>query len=81
MGLSAAFLEDGLRWTGILQPRISVTRLYNKDPKPLREDLPKIFKLIAAGKIDALVTLTLPYWRHVRLWRGWQAVRCRTRSC
>jgi NADPH2:quinone reductase len=37
-----------------------ITRLYRKDPKPLHEDLPKIFELVAAGKIDPLITLTLP---------------------
>ena len=31
-------------------------RLYKKDPKPLREDLPKIFSLLAEKKIDPLVT-------------------------
>lgn len=37
-----------------------ISRLYRKDPKPLHEDLPKIFALVAAGKIDPLITLTLP---------------------
>jgi NADPH2:quinone reductase len=37
-----------------------ITRLYRKDPKPLHEDLPKIFALVAVGKIDPLITLTLP---------------------
>ncbi len=34
--------------------------LYRKDPKPLREDLPKIFALIAEKKLDPLVSVTLP---------------------
>jgi len=34
--------------------------LYRKDPKPLREDLLKIFALLAANKIDPLVTRTFP---------------------
>lgn len=37
-----------------------ITRLYRKDPKPLHEDLPKIFALVAAAKVDPLITLTLP---------------------
>lgn len=37
-----------------------ISRLYRKDPKPLHEDLPKIFALVAAAKIDPLITLTLP---------------------
>jgi len=34
--------------------------LYRKDPRPLREDLPKIFALLAAKKIDPLVNRTFP---------------------
>jgi NADPH:quinone reductase len=37
-----------------------ITMLYRKDPKPLREDLPKIFSLLAEKKIDPLVTRTFP---------------------
>ncbi len=37
-----------------------ISRLYRKDPKPLHEDLPKIFALVGAAKIDPLITLTLP---------------------
>lgn len=37
-----------------------ITMLYRKNPKPLREDLPKIFALIAEKKLDPLVTATLP---------------------
>jgi NADPH:quinone reductase len=33
-----------------------ISALYRKDPKPLREDLPKIFTLLAEKKIDPLVT-------------------------
>ena len=35
-----------------------ITMLYRKDPKPFREDLPKIFALLAEKKIDPLVTRT-----------------------
>lgn len=37
-----------------------ITLLYQKDPKPLREDLPKIFSLLAEKKIDPLVTCSFP---------------------
>ena len=37
-----------------------ITRLYRKDPRPLREDLPKIFALVAEKKIDPLVAVTFP---------------------
>ena len=37
-----------------------ITMLYRKDPKPLREDLPKIFALLAEKKIDPLVNRTFP---------------------
>jgi NADPH2:quinone reductase len=37
-----------------------ITSLYRKDQKPLQEDLPKIFVLVAQKKIDPLVTVNLP---------------------
>jgi NADPH:quinone reductase-like Zn-dependent oxidoreductase len=37
-----------------------ITMLYRKNPGPLREDLPKIFSLVADKKIDPLVTCTFP---------------------
>jgi NADPH:quinone reductase len=37
-----------------------ITMLYRRDPKALREDLPKIFALLAAKKIDPLVSRTFP---------------------
>ena len=37
-----------------------ITMLYRKDPRPLREDLPKIFAILAAKKIDPLVQTTFP---------------------
>jgi len=37
-----------------------ITMLYRKNPKPLREDLPKIFALIADKKLDPLISVTLP---------------------
>ena len=37
-----------------------ISALYRKDPKPLREDLPKIFALLADGKIDPIIARTFP---------------------
>jgi len=37
-----------------------ITMLYRKDPKPLREDLPKIFALIGEKKLHPLVSAMLP---------------------
>jgi NADPH2:quinone reductase len=37
-----------------------ITALYRKDPKPFREDLPKIFALLAENKIDPLISHTFP---------------------
>jgi NADPH2:quinone reductase len=40
-----------------------ITALYRKDPRPLREDLPQIFALLAERKIDPLITRTFPWLR------------------
>jgi NADPH:quinone reductase-like Zn-dependent oxidoreductase len=37
-----------------------ITMQYRKDPRPLREDLVKIFALLAEKKIDPLITRTFP---------------------
>jgi NADPH2:quinone reductase len=37
-----------------------ITMLYRKDTRPLREDLPKIFALVAEKKIDPMVSHTFP---------------------
>jgi NADPH:quinone reductase-like Zn-dependent oxidoreductase len=37
-----------------------ISALYQKDPKPLREDLPKIFALLAEKKIDPMIAKTFP---------------------
>ena len=34
--------------------------LYRKDPRPLREDLPRVFALLAEKKIDPLISRTFP---------------------
>lgn len=37
-----------------------ITALYRKDPKPLREDLPKLFALLADKKLSPRIALRLP---------------------
>jgi NADPH:quinone reductase len=48
----------GARLRGRRGAFYGITALYRKDPQPLREDLPKIFALLAEKKIDPLVTHT-----------------------
>jgi len=50
----------GARLRGRRGAFYGITMLYRKDPKPLREDLPKIFALVAEKKIDPLVSRTFP---------------------
>jgi NADPH:quinone reductase len=50
----------GARLRGRSGKFYGITMLYRKDPKPLREDLPKIFALMAEKKIDPLVNRTFP---------------------
>lgn len=50
----------GARLRGRVGKFYGITMLYRKDPKPLREDLPKIFVLLAEKKIDPLVNTTFP---------------------
>jgi len=51
----------GARLRGRRGTFYGVTALYRKDPMPLREDLPKIFALLAEKKIDPLVTRTFGF--------------------
>jgi NADPH:quinone reductase-like Zn-dependent oxidoreductase len=55
-----ANLLVGARMRGRRGKFYGITMLYRKDPKPLREDLPKIFALIAEKKLEPLVSVTLP---------------------
>ena len=55
-----ANLLVGARVRGRRGKFYGITMLYRKDPKPLREDLPKIFALIAEKKLDPLVGAALP---------------------
>jgi len=50
----------GARLRGRRSAFYGITLLYRKDPKPLREDLPKIFTLVAEKRIDPLVAATFP---------------------
>jgi NADPH:quinone reductase-like Zn-dependent oxidoreductase len=48
----------GARLRGRRGKFYGITALYRKDPKPFREDLPKIFTLLAEKEIDPLVSRT-----------------------
>jgi NADPH:quinone reductase-like Zn-dependent oxidoreductase len=50
----------GARLRGRRGDFYGISALYRKDPRQLREDLPKIFALLAEKKIDPLVTRTFP---------------------
>ena len=50
----------GARLRGRRGAFYGITLLYRKDPKPLREDLPKILALVAGKKLDPLVAATFP---------------------
>jgi NADPH2:quinone reductase len=50
----------GARLRGRVGKFYGITMQYRKDPQPLREDLPKIFALLAAKQIDPLVSRTFP---------------------
>jgi NADPH2:quinone reductase len=50
----------GARLRGRRGSFYGITALYRKDPKPFREDLPKIFALLEEKRIDPLVTHTFP---------------------
>jgi NADPH2:quinone reductase len=50
----------GARLRGRSGTFYGITLLYRKDPRPLREDLPKIFALVAEKKIDPLISITFP---------------------
>ncbi len=50
----------GARLRGRRGAFYGITLLYRKDPRPLREDLPKIFALVAEKRLDPLVAATFP---------------------
>ena len=55
-----ANLFIGARLRGRRGDFYGISALYKKNPRPLREDLPKILALLAEKKIDPLVTQTFP---------------------
>jgi NADPH:quinone reductase len=55
-----ADLFVGARLRGRRGTFYGITMLYKKDPQPFREDLPKIFELVAAKKIDPTIAVTFP---------------------
>jgi NADPH2:quinone reductase len=50
----------GARLCGRRGAFYGITLLYRKNPLPLREDLPKIFALVAKKKVNPLVAATFP---------------------
>ena len=50
----------GARLRGRVGKFYGITMLYRKNPKPLRDDLAKIFALLAEKKIDPMITRTFP---------------------
>jgi NADPH:quinone reductase-like Zn-dependent oxidoreductase len=50
----------GARLRGRVGKFYGITMLYRKDPKPFREDLPKIFALLAEKKFETLINRVFP---------------------
>jgi NADPH:quinone reductase len=50
----------GARLRGRVGKFYGITMLYRKNPKPLRDDLAKIFTLLAEKKIDPMISRTFP---------------------
>jgi NADPH:quinone reductase-like Zn-dependent oxidoreductase len=59
-GAMFANLFVGARLRGRKSTFYGITLLYQKDKQPLREDLPKIFSLLAEKTVDPLVDRTFP---------------------
>jgi NADPH2:quinone reductase len=55
-----ANIFPGSRLRGRKGKFYGITLRYQKDPQPLREDLQKIFSLLAEKKIDPLIYRTFP---------------------
>ncbi|HEY4379165.1 MAG TPA: zinc-binding dehydrogenase [Acidobacteriaceae bacterium] len=55
-----ANLFIGSRLRGRVGKFYGITMLYRKNPQPLREDLPRIFALLAGKQIDPTITRTFP---------------------
>ena len=76
-----ANLFVGARLRGRRGKFYGITMLYRKDPKPLREDLPKIFALLAEKKIDPLVNSHSRSWKRDRRSSFLRRVPSKARSC
>jgi len=57
---TVANVSLGARLRGRRGAFYGISMLYRRDPRPFREDLPKIFALIANGQIDPLIDATFP---------------------
>jgi len=57
---SALSLFVGARLRGRRGSFYGITMLYRKNPQPFREDLPKLFDLLAQGKISPRIAQTFP---------------------
>lgn len=57
-GFAALFL--GARLAGRHGTIYGITALYRKDKRPFKEDLPKLFELLAAGRIRPRIAARLP---------------------
>jgi len=57
-GMFSIFVAAPLR--GRKHEFYGITALYRKDPKPFHEDLPKLFELLATGKIKPTISEKLP---------------------
>jgi NADPH2:quinone reductase len=57
---SALALFVGSRWRGRRGSFYGITMQYRRNPQPFREDLPKLFDLLAQGKIAPRIAQTLP---------------------
>jgi NADPH:quinone reductase-like Zn-dependent oxidoreductase len=59
-GAMFANIFVGSRLRGRCGSFYGITALYRKDSAPFREDLPKVFALLAEKKIDPMITRTFP---------------------
>jgi NADPH2:quinone reductase len=50
----------GARLAGRRSTFYGITKIYNDDPRPFREDLPKLFALLAARAIQPKIAAVLP---------------------
>ena len=58
--LTFARVYLGTRLRGRRGTFYGITLLYRRNPRPFREDLPKVFALLAERRIDPLVTRRFP---------------------